>query len=148
MIPKSGNRFSEKNHAPEKVSPQGGGGGSRGGRRQRFEPRLRRAFPGFALGRLEALHEAVEPGVASTARLGHKMPFGGGRWVRRKALAGREDAGETVLRDRAALPRRLAQDRRRTGFIARHTGAVVERDRVFDLAVDVTGAGGGGEAAP
>src|ERR1043166_9987217 len=75
------------------------------------------------------------------------MPFGGGRWIRRKTLAGRKDAGETVLRDRTALPRRLAQDRGSTRFVARHPGAVVERDCVFDLAVDVAGAGGGGEPA-
>src|ERR1051326_7119649 len=66
---------------------QRNGRASRAGRLQRFEPHLRRAFSGLALGRLEALHEGVEPGVAGASRLGHEMPFGGGGRIGRKTFA-------------------------------------------------------------
>ena len=50
-----------------------------------------------------------------------------------------EDAGEAVLRDGAAVQRRLAEDRGGGFLVAVDAVAVIERDGIFDLGVDIVG---------
>ena len=49
------------------------------------------------------------------------------------------------MRDRAALPRRLAEPGYRAGFVLDHPGPVEQSDGIFDLGVEVAGAGRGAE---
>ncbi len=50
---------------------------------------------------------------------------------------------QAVLGDRAALPGRLGEQGHRGGLVLRRAGAIVERDGVFDLGVDIVGERGG-----
>src|SRR6266851_1288047 len=114
-------------------------------RRQAREPGLGGFFSRFALRRLQIPDEGVEPGVALARRLGDEVPFGRSDRVGRRAAARRQNAGEPVLRDRAALPRRLAEPGYRAGFVLGHPGPIEQSDGIFDLGVEVAGAGRGAE---
>ena len=81
----------------------------------------------------------VEHGVALAGGFRDKVPFEALDLVHRRALSGHQHTGEAVLRDRAVLPGGLAQQRHRGGFVLRRAGAVIERDGVFDLGIDIVG---------
>src|SRR5229473_3925537 len=110
-------------------------------RRQAREPRLGGLLSRLALRGLQIPDEGVEPGVALTRRLGDEVPFGGFDRIGRCAAARRQNAGEPVLRDRAALPRRPAEPAYRAGFILGDAGPVEQSDGIFDFGVEVAGAG-------
>src|ERR1700674_1676574 len=95
-----------------------------GARRQAREPRLGGFFSRLALRRLQIPDESVEPGIALARRLGDEVPFGRSNRVGRRPAARGENAGEPVLRDRAALPRRPAEPGYRAGFILGDPGPV------------------------
>src|ERR1700674_3505393 len=112
-----------------------------GARRQAREQRLGGFFSRLTLRRLQISDETVEPGIALARRLGDEVPFGGRDRVGRRPAARRQNAGEPVLRDRAALPRRLAEPAYRAGFILGDPGPVEERDSIFDFGIEAAGAG-------
>src|SRR5262249_46782196 len=60
----------------------------------------------------------------------------------RYAAAERIDAGEPVLRDRAALHGGLAEERGGAHLVLLNAGAVEQCDRVFDLGIEEVGLGG------
>src|ERR1700693_3715022 len=110
-------------------------------RRRAREPRLGGLLSSLALRRLQIPDKTVEPGIALARRLGDEVPFGGRDRVGRRPAARRQNAGEPVLRDRAALPRRLAEPAYRAGFILGDPGPVEESDGIFDFGVEAAGAG-------
>src|SRR5262252_11151465 len=76
---------------------------------ERVDPRLRRFFAGGTDVWRLLLHESVEWNVAYPAGLGDDVPFDRLHRIGIRAASGREDVGETVLRNRVALARGLRQ---------------------------------------
>src|SRR4029077_8227146 len=83
--------------------------------------------------------------VAHAAGLGDDVPLDGLHRIGLRAPPYRENAGETVLRHRVALARRLRQQDRRQVFVLGHTRPVEQRDGIFELGIGVVGGRGGGE---
>src|SRR5260221_147877 len=115
---------------------------SRARRAQLFEgvdPRLRRFFAGGADVRRLLLHERVERNVAHPAGLGDDVPFDRLYRIGIRTASGREDVGETILRNRVTLARGLRQQYRRQVLVLGDACSVEQRDGVFDLGIGVVG---------
>src|SRR5262245_29966852 len=113
----------------------------------RREPRFRRLLGGGTIFRLLLGGKFIERYIAGTAGLGHEVPLHGVHGIGRNAATGRQHAGEAVLRDGAAAPRRLLQQGAGGGFVLRHAVAVEQRDGIFHLGVEIVGKRGGGKQA-
>src|SRR5258708_19575255 len=115
----------------------------------RFAPRQGGSFgaepfarAGFRLGAILGAQfgqRLVQQGVAFARGFRDNVPFEALDLVHRRALSADQYARETVLGDRAVLPGGLAEQRHRGGLVLRRAGAVVERDGVFDLGIDIVG---------
>ena len=103
------------------------------------EPFARGGLGLGAILRAEIGKGLVEHGDRPSGCFRDKVPFQALDLVDRRAESVHQHPGEAVLRDRAVLPRRLAQQRHRGGFVLRRAGAVEERDGVFDLGIDIVG---------
>src|SRR6516164_2882398 len=115
---------------------------------ERVDPRLRRLLAGSTDVRLLLLHESVEWNVAYPAGLGDDVPFDRLHRIGIRAASGREDVGETVLRNWVALARGLRQQYRCQALVLGDAGSVEQRDSVFDLGIGVVGERGRGQKPP
>src|ERR1700753_3242208 len=102
-------------------------------------------FPGLllALGMLgggQLADGLVEFRIAFSCGLGDPVPFHAlDLVVRRGGWPQQPPAREAVLRDRTVLPGRLAQQCDRRVLVSWCPRAVIERDRIFDLGIDIVG---------
>src|SRR5262249_16325226 len=104
---------------------------------ERVDPRLRRLVAGSTDVRRLLLHESVEWNVAYPAGLGDDVPFDRLHRIGIRAASGREDVGETVLRNRVALARGLRQQYRCQALVLGDAGSGEQRDSVFYLGIAV-----------
>ncbi len=95
--------------------------------------------PAARVSGIELVDKGVELEIGLAAGARDKPPFGGFDRIDRRADAAEQDARQPVLGDGAAVQRRLAEDRGGGLLVRRDTVAVVKRDRILDLRVDIVG---------